>query len=59
LFLLYLPDILLAALLELNLQLTVWQGLIGGHFFQNGFGVVAVIAEEVQCSIHHFCRLNE
>jgi len=25
--LLYLPDILLAALLELNLQLTVWQGM--------------------------------
>jgi hypothetical protein len=27
LFLLNLPDIVLAALLELNLQLTVWQGL--------------------------------
>jgi hypothetical protein len=45
----------LAALLELNLQLTVWQGL---KAVVADSGVV-VLAQGVECSIHQFRRLNE
>lgn len=56
-FLLNLPDIILAALLELNLQLTLWQGLKAVDAVKM-IGVLVVRAHG-ECSILLFCRLNE